>query len=82
MYLDLMVVLAHYSDPNDALLDEIHSIRRIALLNYLLAIGIMLRYEGVRQIHAFVRLKEDYVSVSPRLDRSKRTKEKNGIIVT
>lgn len=60
MHLDLAAVLAHYSDPHDAVLDEVHPVRGVALPDYLLAVGILLRYERVRQIHPLVRLEEDY----------------------
>lgn len=56
MYLDFTAVLAEYSDPDDAILDEIHSVRRVPLPNYLLTVGKLFRCKGVRQIHALVRL--------------------------
>lgn len=60
MHLDFTAVLAEYSDPDDAVFDEVHSVRRVALPDYLLTTGILFWYEGVRQIHALVRLEGNF----------------------
>lgn len=57
MHLDFTAVLAEYGDPDDAVLNEVHSVGRVALPDDLLAVGILFRHEGIRQIHALVGLK-------------------------
>lgn len=48
MYLNFTIVFAESSDSDYAILDEIHSICGVTLPDYLLAIGIMFRYKGIR----------------------------------
>ena len=43
-YLDFAAVISYYGDPDDAVLDKIHSISCVALFDDLLAIWILFWY--------------------------------------